>query len=155
MLSIITKVLEDLGAGDLPVITVWNKVDQCPQPAKVLEIAARRRKTVAISARNGEGVERLMDIIETELSKQLKDIHCLVPYSKVITSFASLFPQLCVYRKASILGMPRMLYLVSNLHSILLIKHCLHVIVISGPRKLSYKHRSWLLYSGPCILASS
>ena len=90
------KVLEDLGAGDLPVITVWNKVDQCPQPAKVLEIAARRRRTVAISARNGEGVERLMDIIETELSKQLKDIHCLVPYSKVNILSASFSEHVCV-----------------------------------------------------------
>ena len=75
--------LDDLGASDLPLITVWNKVDQCPQPDKVLEIAARRRKTVAISASTGEGVDRLMTLIETELSKQLKDIHCLVPYSKV------------------------------------------------------------------------
>lgn len=60
-------------------------MDACAQPAKVKEIAAKRPNTVAISAVTGEGIEQLLELIEDQLSKQLTDIHCLVPYSKVLT----------------------------------------------------------------------
>ena len=79
--------LGELHANELPLVTVWNKVDACAQPAKVKEIAARRPNTVAISAATGEGIDQLMEVIEEQLSKQLTDIHCLVPYSKAFSLF--------------------------------------------------------------------
>lgn len=77
------QVLEELGADHLPLLTVWNKVDACAAPEKVMQLAARRPCTVAISAANGEGVEELLKAIEQQLSQQLTDVHCLVPYSQV------------------------------------------------------------------------
>ena len=79
------QVLGEIKATHLPLVTVWNKVDACAQPQKIREIASRRPNTVAISAQTGEGIPELLEILENQLSRQLKDVHCLVPYAQVIT----------------------------------------------------------------------
>lgn len=84
------QVLAEIKATHLPLLTVWNKVDACAQPQKIREIAAHRPNTVAVSAETGEGIPELLEILETQLSKQLKDVHCLVPYSQVCCGSASL-----------------------------------------------------------------
>ncbi len=78
--------LGEIKALHLPLLTVWNKVDACAQPQKIREIAAHRPNTVAISAETGEGIPELLEILESQLSKQLKDVHCLVPYTQVRNS---------------------------------------------------------------------
>lgn len=79
------QVLGEINATHLPLLTVWNKVDACAQPKKIREIASRRPNTVAISAETGEGIPELLEILEHQLSKQLKEVHCLVPYTQVGT----------------------------------------------------------------------
>ena len=75
--------LEEIKATHLPLMTVWNKVDACAQPQKIREIASRRPNTVAVSAETGDGIPDLLEVLETLLSKQLKNVHCLVPYTQV------------------------------------------------------------------------
>ena len=74
--------LEEIKATHLPLLTVWNKVDACVQPDKIREIAARRPNTVAVSAEQGEGIQGLLEAIEQQLAKQLKNVHLLVPYTQ-------------------------------------------------------------------------
>lgn len=75
-------------------------MDACAQPAKVKEIASKRPNTVAISAQTGEGIDQLLEVIEDQLSKQLTDVHCLVPYSKVNSSWLcnQNNPACCLYQ---------------------------------------------------------
>ena len=69
-------------------MTVWNKVDACAQPDKIKQIAAKRSCTVAVSATSGDGIPQLLAVLEDQLSQQLTDVHCLVPYSQVNTKNA-------------------------------------------------------------------
>jgi len=83
----VAQVLEEIKATHLPLLTVWNKVDACAQPDKIREIAARRPNTVAVSAEHGEGIQGLLEAVEAQLAKQLKIVHCLVPYSQASLPF--------------------------------------------------------------------
>ncbi len=74
--------MEEIKATHLPLLTVWNKVDACAQPDKIREIAARRPNTVAVSAEQGEGIQELLQALEAQLAKQLKNVHLQVPYSQ-------------------------------------------------------------------------
>ena len=47
------QVLEELGAAELPLVTVWNKTDSCAQPEMVERLAEHRPSTVAVSAATG------------------------------------------------------------------------------------------------------
>jgi GTP-binding protein HflX len=62
------KVLEELGASEQPIITVFNKVDQCPNPLILTKLRLKYPKTVAISALNGEGIDELLDVMTKEIA---------------------------------------------------------------------------------------
>jgi GTP-binding protein HflX len=73
-------VLAEIGADDIPVELVLNKVD-------ALDTLARRRiehaypRALLISARTGEGLEPLRDRISELFSDRFEDVRLLVPYS--------------------------------------------------------------------------
>lgn len=64
MLVFLFKVLKDIGADEVPILTVWNKIDNCPKPEIVEELASTRRDVVCLSASSGEGVDNLLEAIE-------------------------------------------------------------------------------------------
>lgn len=66
---------------DLPIVTVWNKVDLCADPDLVRRVAAGREATVCISALTGEGLEDLASELERQLAAQMSHQRVLVPYS--------------------------------------------------------------------------
>lgn len=53
-------VLEELGAGDKPVITVLNKVDVLNDPVKLAGLEVSFPNTVSVSALTGEGMDELL-----------------------------------------------------------------------------------------------
>ena len=63
--KVVGKVLCDLGAGDKPIIHVYNKCDKPHEPLP------ERRNCVCISAKTGEGLDELMDAIEKALTPKL------------------------------------------------------------------------------------
>lgn len=79
-----TKVTEDilcqLDAGDKPTIYVFNKCDRLEiiPPSDVL----KNHDTVCISAKNGDGVENLLNMIDEILAKSKKQVKFLFPYDK-------------------------------------------------------------------------
>jgi GTP-binding protein HflX len=62
-LAAVEKVLADLGSADVPVVKILNKIDLLPDEEKALLLARNgdpRSRTVALSAKTGEGVPDLL-----------------------------------------------------------------------------------------------
>ncbi len=79
-----TRVTEDilsqLDAGDKPTVYVFNKCDRLEviPPSDVL----KNHDTVCISAKNGQGVDNLLAMIDEILAKSKKQVRFLFPFDK-------------------------------------------------------------------------
>ncbi len=76
-LEITTQVLADLGAGQVPVLTVLNKCDKVVLPPLTID-----KHTAAISAKTGEGLDALLEKIALNLPETHRRLQLLLPYSK-------------------------------------------------------------------------
>jgi len=73
--------LANMGLANKPVVTVWNKIDAVPETKEFFRFeAGKRSQTVAMSARTGEGSERLLSALEAALSSQMQFLECRLPY---------------------------------------------------------------------------
>lgn len=70
------KALADLGAAEIPVVTVLNKCDL------LAEHIPENSTTVKISARNNQGIDRLLQVIAANLPETAKRMKLLLPYDK-------------------------------------------------------------------------
>jgi GTP-binding protein HflX len=69
------------GASDVPEIVVINKADAADQ--EVLDRLARReRDSIVVSARTGQGIPELMQLIEERLPRLDHEVLLLVPYER-------------------------------------------------------------------------
>ena len=75
--EVTTSLLESLGAGATPVVTVLNKCDALPQLPDILG-----ENTVLISARTGYGLEALLETISRALPPAQRRLTLLLPYDK-------------------------------------------------------------------------
>lgn len=80
----VETVLGQLGVeadGHRPLVEAFNKIDLLSDEERdaVVASTARNPKEVAISAVNGDGTQRLLALIETELSQQRKPLDITVP----------------------------------------------------------------------------
>lgn len=78
----VIETLESIGAQDVPVLTVFNKIDAAEDPIQVRRIVAEWPDSVAISALTGEGIDDLFVAIRRILADRLGRIKALVPYSE-------------------------------------------------------------------------
>lgn len=70
----VDKVIEQLGAQEIPRVMVYNKADKCDElPAA--------RDGVLFSAKTGEGTEVLLAAIEKALGRGKHEMHLCIPYS--------------------------------------------------------------------------
>ena len=76
-LSVTNDLLESLGAQDRPIITVLNKCDLLDGSLIPLEFES----CVKISAKTGEGIDRLLEAIENNLPVRMKRVSLLIPFS--------------------------------------------------------------------------
>lgn len=65
----VDEVLASIGAEDIPVIRVFNKIDRTGQDAELIHTAPGKPPAVALCARTGEGLDLLREVISTELSR--------------------------------------------------------------------------------------
>ncbi len=72
------EVLAEIGAADVPVIKVMNKIDLLPSGRK----PAAGREAVRISARDGTGLPALLARIERALDAGLSRVRCELPSSR-------------------------------------------------------------------------
>ena len=75
-------VLKELEAEKLPMITVFNKVDACPNRLIIDRLRFKYPKTVEISALKKEGFDHLTEAMIKELSLLRKHVHLRVPQSQ-------------------------------------------------------------------------
>lgn len=75
--EVTAELLAELGCGDTPIINVYNKCDKLSP----LEIGADNEKTVHISAREGKGIDKLLEAIDNNLPVRIKKVKLLVPFS--------------------------------------------------------------------------
>lgn len=71
----VRRVVEQLGAGGIPSITVYNKADLCPLPELL-----QSKDSVVISAKKGLGIPELLARIEQQLDQGKQEITVEVPY---------------------------------------------------------------------------
>lgn len=70
----VDKVIEQLGAQEIPRVMVYNKADKCDElPAA--------HDGVLFSAKTGEGTEALLAAIEKALGRGKHEMHLCIPYS--------------------------------------------------------------------------
>lgn len=76
------KVLKEIGADNIPVLTVWNKVDMTADPEAVAQVAVGRRNTACISAVSGFGIDDMLSQLEQQIELMMAKMKLLVPYSQ-------------------------------------------------------------------------
>lgn len=77
-LNVTNELLQSLGCGDTPVITVLNKCDLLDGSLMAQDFESY----IKISAKTGEGIDRLLAAIEDNLPVRMKRVTLLVPFSQ-------------------------------------------------------------------------
>ena len=75
-LSVTDEVLNDLGCGDIPQVTVYNKCDRTG-------IAPYDPDVLLVSAKTGYGLDSLLAKIDEILAHRVRTIEVLLPYDKL------------------------------------------------------------------------
>jgi len=75
---IVDDLIAELGAGELPRIEIFNKCDRLPAG----EILPHGEDICAVSARTGEGLDKLLEMIDRRLDKGTRRVVLHLPYDK-------------------------------------------------------------------------
>ena len=77
-IKVVDSVLSDIGAGGKPTVYVYNKVDLIED---ALGFSCDEKNSVGISAKSGENIEKLIDLISETAPGKKREITVLIPYS--------------------------------------------------------------------------
>lgn len=77
-LEVTRQLLSDLGCGGIPTLTVYNKIDLCPDPERFVG----NDHTVYISAAKRQNIHGLLHAMETALSEKMRQVTLEIPYSE-------------------------------------------------------------------------
>ena len=77
----VREVLDEIGAGDVPELLAVNKIDDAPYGV-IDDLLGAHDGAVAISARTGEGIDKLTDAIAARLRALSPIYELLVPYDR-------------------------------------------------------------------------
>ncbi len=78
----VEQTLSEIDAGDIPVITALNKIDRLDDPQAAMQALQVFANSVAISAKNGLGMNDLVRAIETQLFETYIPIKVRLPYQE-------------------------------------------------------------------------
>jgi GTP-binding protein HflX len=81
-LGAVESILKDIGAAGLPVVRVLNKIDLLPDEERGLLLKRNRdpdSRTVAISAKNGQGVDELLQKLRAVLFRDHRLYYLQIP----------------------------------------------------------------------------
>ena len=81
MIAAVNTVLHDIGADDLPVELVVNKVDAVDEATR-RALANRYPDAVQVSALSGEGLDELRVRIAERFSERFESVRLLLPYQE-------------------------------------------------------------------------
>ena len=77
-LTVTETLIEELGASEKPRIYVYNKADMTDGAA----YAAPRERCVIISAKEGQNIDKLLEMIEATVHEGKRDVELLIPYTE-------------------------------------------------------------------------
>jgi GTPase len=81
MIAAVESVLSEIGADELPIELVLNKIDRV-DPLRRRRLANRFPGAVQISARDGEGLDLLRARVAERFGERLRSVRLLVPYDE-------------------------------------------------------------------------
>jgi GTP-binding protein HflX len=79
-IAAVREVLREIGAGDQPELLVVNKLDAM-EPGRLRELSTGET-TLAVSARTGEGIDKLLDAVADRLRALATVVELVVPYDR-------------------------------------------------------------------------
>ncbi len=74
--------LKEIGAGELPIVNVLNKIDRLEDPDSACVALGDLPDSVAVSALTGQGLAALLDEVEEVLESEMRRIKVLVPFDR-------------------------------------------------------------------------
>lgn len=78
----VEETLEVLGAGERPVLTVFNKVDRLGSRSELVRQVSQTENAVAVSALSGEGMNDLLEAMLRMIKDLLRPIKAVIPYDQ-------------------------------------------------------------------------
>jgi GTP-binding protein HflX len=81
MLAAVESVLAEIGAGELPMELVLNKVDAI-DPLRRRRLSNRFPDALQVSARTGEGLDELRERIAERFGERFEEVRLLIPYDE-------------------------------------------------------------------------
>lgn len=72
-IAVTRELLDDLGCGDRPILTVWNKCDRLPAPPET---------GIAVSAVTGQGLDTLLEAVAAALPPDRRRVTLLLPFDQ-------------------------------------------------------------------------
>jgi GTP-binding protein HflX len=79
-LAAVREVITDVGATRVPEIVVINKADAA-DPLTLQRLMRIEKRSIAVSARTGQGIDELLALIDNELPRPSVEVEALVPYT--------------------------------------------------------------------------
>ncbi len=76
------QTLQEIGASELPIINVLNKIDRLPDPDAAMAALSGLHDSVAISALTGQGLHALLEHVEEVLEAEMRPITVLIPFER-------------------------------------------------------------------------
>ena len=80
-IAAVREVLGEIGAAKVPEIVVFNKADAA-DPEALARLLRREPHAVAVSARTGDGIDKLLAALEEDLPRPAVEVDALVPYGR-------------------------------------------------------------------------
>ncbi|HTJ68817.1 MAG TPA: GTPase HflX [Actinospica sp.] len=77
----VREVLQEIGAAKVPEIVVFNKADAA-DPDVLARLLRREPHSVVVSARTGEGIDKLLAAIEEDLPRPAFEVDAVIPYGR-------------------------------------------------------------------------
>ena len=77
-MKVTEETLQELGAGDIPVIYVFNKADRVTQE----QPQVRGEDRIYMSARQKDGLQRLVKMILDRIYSDYQEVTLLIPYTE-------------------------------------------------------------------------
>jgi GTP-binding protein HflX len=81
MTRAVEDVLAEIGADELPQVLVLAKADLLDGPRRA-ELERRHPGAVLLSALTGEGIDALVERVEEEFARTLREVELLIPYGE-------------------------------------------------------------------------
>lgn len=82
-IEVVGQVLEEIGAGELPIVVALNKADLVPADCfQDLQSMVHDLPVVQVSATQGSGIDALLNCISEQLTRQFVALDVLIPYSR-------------------------------------------------------------------------